>query len=221
MRLAALLPMRHGSERLPGKNWRPCAGRPLYHWVVAALRATPGVDEIVIDTDSPVILADAAAHFPGVRLLARPPALGGGRVAMNEVLLNTVDHVAADWYLQTHATNPLLRPATIAAAIAALRARLPEHDSLFSVTRRQVRLWDGAGRALNHDPEVLLPTQELTPVFEENSCLYLFTAATLRARRNRIGYTPLLFEMDREEAVDIDDALDFRLAECLIRRPGE
>lgn len=214
-RIVALVPMREQSERVPGKNHRSFAGRPLYAWIVETLLACPRVAEVVIDTDSSTILHDAARRFPTVRLLERPAHLRDGMTAMNDVLLHDVDRVAGDFYLQTHSTNPLLRSSTIDDAIARFLAARPAHDSLFGVTRLQTRLWDSHGKPLNHDVEVLLRTQDLPPVFEENSCLYLFDGATLRARRNRIGARPLLFEIAPFEAWDIDEELDFVVAETL------
>ena len=64
------------------------------------------------------------------------------------------------------------------------------------MTPLQTRLWTVDGRPLNHDPRVLLRTQDLEPVYEENSCLYLFDAATLLRTGNRIGERPLLFAID-------------------------
>jgi CMP-N-acetylneuraminic acid synthetase len=78
-----------------------------------------------------------------------------------------------------------------------------------------VRLWDNQTRPVNHDPEILLCTQDLPPIYEENSCLYIFSEETLVKRQNRIGKRPLLFEIDRLEAWDIDEELDFEIAEYL------
>ena len=89
------------------------------------------------------------------------------------------------------------------------------YDSLFGVTRLQTRLWDNLTRAINHNPAILLRTQDLPPIYEENSCLYLFSAETIRTKHNRIGVRPIMFEMDPLEAVDIDEELDFRIAELL------
>lgn len=212
--IVALVPMRHASERVKGKNYRPFAGRPLYHHIVTALLGCPEIDRIVIDTDSSTIRRDAAAAFPTVSVLERPEHLRAGTVPMNDVLLNDVRRVPGDLYLQTHSTNPLLRSSTISRAIAALRDS-ETHDSLFSVTRLQTRLWAADGRPLNHDPKVLLRTQDLPPVYEENSCLYLFTRELLESRGTRIGDRPLLFEVERDEAWDIDEESDFRIAEAL------
>ena len=220
-RIVALVPMRHESERVPGKNYRPFAGEPLYHHIVGTLLACPHIAEVVINTDSQVIIDDARQRFPRVRLIERPERLRGGHIPMNDILLHDVTLVQADYYLQTHSTNPLLRVETVTRAIELFLQEYPRHDSLFSVTRIQTRLWDAQARAVNHDPAVLLRTQDLPPIFEENSNLYIFGWDTLERRGNRLGEHPLMFEMDQLETWDIDDQTDFEIAETLFHRRRE
>jgi len=112
MRVAAIVPMRHSSERVPGKNYRVLGDRPLYHHVVGMLLQVPEIDEVVIDTDSELIMNDAREAFPSVRLLERPEHLRAGEIPMNDVLLNTIGQLDADLFLQTHSTNPFLRAET-------------------------------------------------------------------------------------------------------------
>ena len=214
--IAAIIPMRHVSERVPGKNYRSLAGRPLYHHIVEALLDCPSVTRIVIDTDSEWILEDAEQAFPEVIRLERPEHLRAGTIPMNDVLLHDLERVPADLYLQTHSTNPLVRSDTIERAISAFLEARGAHDSLFGVTRLQTRLWTAVGTPLNHDPAVLLRTQDLPPVYEENSCLYLFQAEVLRRTGSRIGERPLLFEVPPDEALDIDEEIDWRIVECLM-----
>ena len=215
--IVAFVPMRHSSERVPGKNYRLFAGRPLYHHIVQTLLDCPQINLVCIDTDSPTIIEDTAAHFPQVKVLLRPEHLRDGATPMNDVLLNSVAQVQADFYLQTHSTNPLLRAETVSRAIDQFLSQ-SEHDSLFGVTRLQTRFYDAKGKPMNHDPEILLRTQDLPPVYEENSNLYIFTESILKARQNRIGYNPMMFEIDREEAWDIDEDIDFRVAEFLYQQ---
>ena len=217
---AALVPMRDLSERVPGKNYRPFAGLPLYHHIIKSLLACPFVSQVVIDTDSATILDDAERTFPEVKLLVRPEHLRDGSTPMNEVLLYDVSQIEADYYLQTHCTNPLLRTRTLSRAIERFLDEYPANDSLFGVTRIQTRLWDEKTRAINHEPNILLRTQDLPPVYEENSNLYIFTRDVLERRRNRIGERPFLFEIARMEAWDIDEELDFRIAEWLYMERG-
>lgn len=217
MKITALVPMRHHSQRVPGKNYRPLAGKPLYRHILETLLTVPEIDSLLVDTDSAPILNDLRRNFPQVSVVERPASLRADTVPMNEILLYDTSLVEADFYLQTHSTNPLLRPETISRAIQAFLADYPAHDSLFSVTRLQTRLYDRHGHALNHDPDVLLQTQDLPPIYEENSCIYLFTHENLARRHNRLGERPLLFEVDPDEAWDIDEELDFAICEFLMQ----
>ena len=108
-----------------------------------------------------------------------------------------------------------LQGATIARAVDEFLTNYPAFDTLFSVTRVQSRLWDGLARAINHNPAILLRTQDLPPVYEENSCLYLFARNTLETCHNRIGHRPMLFPIEKSEAIDIDEEIDFRIAELM------
>lgn len=219
--IVALVPMRHQSQRVAGKNYRPLAGRPLYQHILSTLLECAEINEIVVDTDSSIIMEGLRTHFPRVHIFERPDHLRADDIPMNEVLAYDVSQVKADFYLQTHSTNPLLRAETISAAIRALLDNYPAYDSLFSVTRLQTRLWDQLARPINHNPSILLRTQDLPPVFEENSCLYIFTRATLLAHRNRIGERPYMFEISPLEAWDIDEEVDFVIAEMLKRSLAE
>lgn len=214
----ALLPMRHHSQRVPGKNYRPLAGKPLFHHIVGTLLAVPEINEIVVDTDSEPVMNGLRANFPQVKIINRPEHLRADDIPMNEILMYDTEQFPADFYLQTHSTNPLLKPETVSRAINVFLADYPTHDSLFSVTRLQTRLYDKDGRAINHNPQELIQTQNLPPVFEENSCIYIFNRANLAAKRHRISDHPLMFEIDAEEAWDIDEELDFEITGFLMMR---
>jgi CMP-N-acetylneuraminic acid synthetase len=216
--LVAIVPMRHHSQRVPGKNYRPLAGKPLYQYIVETLLACPEFTQVVVDTDSLPVIAGLQRDFPQVLVLERPEHLRADNIPMNEILAYDTSQVPADFYLQTHSTNPLLRPQTVSAAVQSMLANYPAYDSLFSVTRLQTRLWDQLGRAINHNPAILLQTQDLPPVYEENSCIYIFTRPTLLDRRNRLGERPLMFEIDAAEAWDIDEELDFDITNFLMSR---
>jgi CMP-N-acetylneuraminic acid synthetase len=210
--------MRHHSQRVPGKNYRPLAGKPLYQHILETLTAVPEVTSIMVDTDSEPVMAGLRENFPQVKIIQRPEHLRAPEIPMNEILAYDMAQLEADFYLQTHSTNPLLKAETISGAIQKFLAAYPAFDSMFSVTRLQTRLWDSLTRALNHNPAILLQTQDLPPVYEENSCFYLFTRQNLLARRNRMGERPLMFEIPRLEAVDIDEEADFEIADLLMRR---
>ena len=218
-RLVALMPMRHSSERVPGKNYRPFGdGRPLFHHMVDVMLSCPQIDKIVIDTDSELIKEQCTEQFPDVVVLDRPQHLLGGMTPMNDVLLHDISEVPSEFYLQTHSTNPLLTKETMQKAVDAFFENYPIYDSLFSVTRLQTRLWDSLARAVNHNPNILLRTQDLPPIYEENSCIFIFPGDLMKERHSRICNRPFMFEMDRLEAQDIDEEIDFRVADLIFKQ---
>ena len=217
-KIVALVPMRHHSQRVPGKNYRVLAGKPLYQHIIETLLAVPEISTIVVDTDSDPVMDGLRAHFPQVQIINRPEHLRADDVPMNHILIHDTEQVPADFYLQTHSTNPLLKPETVSRAINLFLANYSNRDSLFSVTRLQTRLYDKDGNAINHNPRELIQTQDLPPVYEENSCLDIFTRENLIAKQHRIGDHPIMFEIDADEAWDIDEELDFEITDFLLKR---
>lgn len=221
--VVAIVPMRHSSERVKGKNYRDFAGKPLYQRVIDTLLECTKIDKVVIDTDSPIIKEQCEKLYPTILILDRPEHLKDGNIPMNNVLLNTCNTIDSNFYLQTHSTNPLLSSKTISEALDKFLENYPVYDSLFTVTRLQQRLWDPLARAINHNPSILLRTQDLPATYIENSCMYLFKKDTLEKKWNRIGDRPYLFEMEEIEAQDIDIELNFKVAEFLFKElyPGK
>lgn len=136
---------------------------------------------------------------------------------MNLIIDNDLAHSEADAYLMTHTTNPAIRAETLTAAFEAYRQGLENgRDSLFSVNRYQTRFYREDGSPVNHDPSNLIPTQDLEPWFEENSCLYFFSKESFATSEARIGLKPILFETPRLESSDIDEPDDWELARVLL-----
>jgi CMP-N-acetylneuraminic acid synthetase len=216
MKVTALLPMKEHSDRVPNKNIKVFGGKPLYHIIMQSLMASDLIEKIVINTDSNHIAKDAKRHFEHVQIISRSEQIRGDFVSMNEIIAYDLGRLDGEYFLQTHSTNPLLQSETIDRAIESYFKGLDKFDSLFSVTRAQMRLYWSNGKPINHNPQELLRTQDLAPVFEENSNFYIFSKTSFfNADNNRIGLKPQMFEMDKLEAIDIDDLEDFELAEIL------
>lgn len=208
--------MKGHSERVPGKNIRPLYGRPLFHWVMNSLSRSQYICEVIINTDSPEIAEDAERSF-GATIHMRPEWLRGDKVGASPLIDYDIQNSSGDFFLQTHSTNPLLSAETIDKAIEEFFSQ-SVHDALFSVTPVKTRMYWPDGRGINHDPHRLIRTQDLEPIYEENSCLYIFSRRSFEEAGNRLGSNPMMFEMDRYEAVDIDYEYDFTFAEALVSR---
>lgn len=216
-KVTALVPMKGHSERIPGKNIRNFVDKPLFFWILNSLKKSRYVSRILIDTDSLDIKRLIFDYFGGsIEILDRPEYLCGDFVSMNEIIKYDISKVEGTFYLQTHATNPLLGTKTIDSAIEKyFDFSRKGFDSLFSVNRYQSRFYNAEFIPINHNPSELVRTQDLPPIFEENSCLYLFSRESFLQAGARIGSRPYLFEMDKIESIDIDEEADFRLAEYI------
>ncbi len=218
MKVVALLPMKGNSERVPNKNLKTFNGRPLYHVIANTLLSSKLISEIYINTDSEKIKKDIETHFKSIKVLMRPDELVGDFVSMNKIIEHDLNLTDGDLYIQTHSTNPLLKVDTIDSAIERLvESEGDSYDSVFSVTKVQTRFYEQSGKPHNHNPEELLRTQDLEPLYEENSNFFIFTKESFQNRKARIGSKPLMFEMDKVEAIDIDEPQDFIIAEAIER----
>ena len=220
IKVVALLPMKGTSERVPNKNLKIFNGKPLYHVVMNILLNSKHIDFVVVNTDSELVKYDIIKNFEEkVILIDRNEDIRGNYISMNKVLEQDIEKVNADLYIQTHSTNPLLLTETIDKAIDKMLLIKEDsglYDSIFSVTKTQKRFYNEDATPMNHDPKMLV-TQHLTPIFEENSCFYIFTKQSFLNNKSRIGMKPLMFEIDKIESTDIDEKEDFIIAESLHR----
>ena len=214
----ALLPMKAHSERVKGKNFRVFAGKPLFRWILDTLLTIDEIDKIIINTDAREILTEnGLTDSDKVLIRDRRPEICGGHVSMNLVIEDDLEAIDAETFVMTHTTNPLLSAGTIRGAIHSFRSGVAkeENDSLFTVNNYQNRFYRADGSAVNHDPEVLLRTQDLEPWYEENSNLYIFTKQSFKLTNARIGQRPILYTTPTLESADIDDATGWRIAEII------
>ena len=201
-----------------GKNFRSFCGKPLFRWILDALLDVKQIDQILINTDARSnLLENGLAETDRIIIRDRHPNLCGDNVSMNLVIADDLENSDAETYIMTHTTNPLLRPLTIEKAIMAYQqsSGVGKADSLFSVNKHQTRFYRRDSTPINHDPNNLIPTQDLEEWFEENSCLYIFSKESFNSSNARIGTNPLIFETPKIESIDIDTHDDWDLAHAL------
>ena len=216
MSVVGILPMRSGSQRVKNKNLRLLGDKPLFSFVLEQMSKSQAFDQIVVDSNSDEILNQVKMlGLPGITTSKRPDELARPETSMVEVLKLVAEKFPAEIYFQTHATSPFLSYSTIKASIDDVLNS--DHDSGFGVSEIQLRLWKPNGEPINHDPKVLLPTQDLEPIFIENSSFYIFQKEHLHNFGTRYGSNPLLSVIPKAEALDIDDEEDFELA-TLVRQ---
>lgn len=211
--------MKGNSERVPNKNLKNFSGKPLYHKTLDVLLKSEYINYVIINTDCRNIEIDLNNyynHHHKILIHKRPESIIGDYISMNKIIEYDLSKSNSDIYIQTHSTNPLLLTKTIDKAIEKFInfSRKNKYDSIFSVTKTQKRFYDENSMPLNHDPKMLV-TQHLKPIFEENSCFYIFTKKSFLSTQGRIGSSPFMYEIDKIESIDIDEKDDFIIAEAM------
>jgi CMP-N-acetylneuraminic acid synthetase len=215
----AIIPARGGSKRVPRKNLRALAGRPLVvHSVEAALRASH-LAAVVVSTDDPEI---AAACLPyDVVVVDRPAHLGLDTVRNNDVVRHVLEISAPhDVVVLLQPTSPLRTGADIDRTLDTL-ARTGARSAM-TVTPvathpgKFVTLNNGMLSPYTNDFEMEAQSQALSPVYQQNGAVYAVGTADFLAH-DRFYLPPAAAEvMPAERSIDIDTELDFELAERLL-----
>ena len=218
-KIIALLPIKANSERVKGKNFKLLAGKPLFQWILDALLSDENIDQVVINTDAKnILIENGLQESERVSIRKRRPELCGDLVSMNLIIADDIKNVPADTYLMTHTTNPLITGKTISDSLKQYHSNLHKYDSLFSVNKIQTRFYREDMTPVNHDPDNLVRTQDLEPWFEENSCLFIFSASSFNSTNARIGKKPMIYITPALESVDIDEPDDWEIASALAER---
>ncbi len=117
--IAALVPMKAHSERVPGKNLRPLCDKPLFYWILDSHKRSQYINQIFINTDSFEIAEQVKQYFE-VSIIHRPEHLQGDMFVANDRIEYELTHIEGiNFFLQTHSTNPLVKTETIDQAIEA------------------------------------------------------------------------------------------------------
>jgi CMP-N-acetylneuraminic acid synthetase len=220
------IPARGGSKRFPRKNVSLLGGRPLLAWTLEAARASGVFAAIALSTDDPEIAAIGATL--GVRVLERPPALGADDVTVVDVLLATLDGLAAagerfDAAYVLMPTSPFRSAATIARAFeaflagggSALISVMPQEfppEWTLEIGADGLRARDAAG--------YVKPRVELTPAFRADGAHLIASVEALRRNREFLGAGTIAFRGPEAERIDIDTPRDLAFAEFLLRTSG-
>ena len=213
MKTACFIPIKQNSERVPGKNFRPVGGVPLYQAIVTKALASGCFSTVFVDTNS----AEAAdfAKANGAVPIARKPELALASANGND-LLNYHGEIepSFDFYFQLFVTAPLLKLESIRGAVSALLDS-GTHDSVLTTLDHKGFFWR-SGLPISYQPNLLPRSQDLLPIVEETTALYGITRASLLKYRCRIGAQPVFYPVSRLEAVDLNTEEDFVYLDWLV-----
>ena len=210
MKTVAIMPIKLINERCPGKNTKMLGDKPLLQHELDSLKKTGLCDSINVFCSS----EDVIPFLPeGVNFVKRPEYLDLPTSNFTQIFTLFMEQNDADIYVYAHATAPFITVETMKQCIEAVKSG--EYDSAFCAIKLQDYLWQD-GEPLNFDASNLPRTQDLKPIYQETSGVYVFTKEVFEKYKRRIGKQPFIKEVSFKEAVDIDNPEDFDLAEALV-----
>lgn len=210
MSIIAIMPIKLNNERLPGKNTKLLAGKPLLQYELENLFKTNLLDEICVYCSDESIKTYLPSY---VDFLKRPVWLDLPTSNFTQIFEQFMLVKDADIYVYAHATAPFISVDTMKECIQAVQSG--KYDSAFCATRIQDYLWKD-GKPINFDASNIPRSQDLAPIFRETSGVYVFTKSVFAKYHRRIGEHPFIKEVSFKEAVDINNPEDFDLAEALV-----
>lgn len=214
--LTALVPMKEHSERISQKNTKILGKKPLFFFILENLISAKYVKDIVVDTDSLKITNLIRENFSQVTLLKRPEHLLGTKVSMTPIIEYDLKYVKTKHFFQTHSTNPFLSSKTIDIAIKIYFESLEKgFDSAMGVNEYQTRFYDENKNPLNHNLDVMVPSQDMPKLYEDNSNFYINSVENFYKNNNRVGKKPVFIMVSKLERLDIDEKEDFIIAQAI------
>ena len=223
-RILAVIPARGGSISVPRKNIRPLAGHPLLVWTIWQARKADVLDVTVVSTDDAETKAVAQAY--GARVVDRPAELATASARTEPALIHALDELAEageepfDFVVVLEPTSPFRSPDTIVGAVAHIVDQ--RGASLLAVRETKDivgRLEGGFFRPLV--PDAPRRRQDREPFYVESSTIYVCRVDHLRQTGSAVAKDWLAYVVPEREALDINTAEDFLVAQCLIELRGE
>jgi N-acylneuraminate cytidylyltransferase len=218
MKIAALIPARGGSKRLPGKNIMPFCGQPLIRWSINfALRS--GFEGVYVSTDDKAIAEESERS--GAKVIQRPehlstdfsPTADAAKHAFE--IINSKNNI--DWLCTLQPTNPL-RPRDLFERLTKKMQTVPADSSVMTVTRSHYKIGrtteDGLFTPAGYQPGQR--SQDMDKFYYENGLAYM-TPASLMTKGQLFGDRVYTIETAKFCDLDIDDMLDFRFGEMLFK----
>ncbi len=210
MKVVAIMPIKTNNERFPGKNTKLLGGKPLLQHELDNLLKIKDLDSVNVYC-SDVAIKEVLPK--GVSFIQRPEYLDLPTANFTQIFENFMKEIDADIYVYAHATAPFVTVQTMKQCIDAVVSG--EYDSAFCAVKLQDYLWKN-GEPLNFNASDVPRTQDLEPIYQETSGVYVFTKDVFEKYHRRIGKKPYIKEVSFKEAVDIDYQEDFALAELLV-----
>tara|TARA_B100001250_G_scaffold40975_1_gene32442 strand:- start:25225 stop:26367 length:1143 start_codon:yes stop_codon:yes gene_type:complete len=216
MSVIAFIPARGGSKSIPGKNIKSFCGKPLIFWSLKELQSS-NVDKIIVATDSQKIKSIVEEfNFTKVAIYERKQENATDDASTESVILEYIEQSSlldSDILMLVQLTSPFTEEKHFNAALDLLDT----HDSVLSCTVAKRFVWREDGVPLNYDIDNRPRRQDYKGDLIENGAFYISDIANIKSSNNRISGNIGIYKMPEYSSVEIDDPVDWLVAESLMK----
>ncbi len=212
MKTVCIVPIKENSKRVKGKNFKKINNIPLYQHLFKKLLKT-NFDEIYIDSDSKIIEKEAKKY--GFKFIKRLRKLSKDNANGNDLLNYHSSIIDSEIYFQLFITSPLISIETINNCILKIQ-KAKKYDSILTATKIYSWFWY-KDKPINYKPSILPRSQNASPIVRETTALYGIKSESLKKYKCRIGKKPFFYFVDQIEAIDLDEYLDFKIVESIMK----
>ena len=215
-KIIAMVPVRAGSTRVLNKNTRKFANTSLLDLKLKVLKKVQGINQIIVSTDCEI--AAEIANKQNVKIQWRNNYYAGSNITNDQHWLHIAKTTPGDIVFLAQVTSPLLRVSSIQNALN-FYLNSNVYDSLNSVTVEKKFLWKDM-KPINYNINQTPKSQDLPNIVSLNFAITIIKKQVMIKRKNVIGFNPSFFELDKVESLDIDDLIDFNIAELMYQKLG-
>ncbi|MGI0440271.1 cytidylyltransferase domain-containing protein [Helicobacter himalayensis] len=220
METTAVVVARKGSVRLKSKSMLKLDEKQtLIERKIKQLQQCKRIHRVVFGSDCEIMRE--VAKSAGAQIVERPQYYcDESKASANEMIANMLSLFHTDIVVWAHCTNPLITPDTYDKAIETFFDNLKQFDSLLSVVELKEHLWKSdKSCALNYNPFAPkhTPAKELAPLYMQDGGIFIQPYEQMRANSYFFGKKPYLFEIPKDEFLDINEMRDYLLAKALIQ----
>lgn len=215
MTIKALIPVRAGSQRVKNKNIRPFAGSSLLEIKIKQMQRIKELDGVIVNSDSDEML-DIAKSL-GAETVKRDTYFASSEVSANLFYQNIAEHFNGDVILLSNVTSPMIKDETIENLIKIFYDNITKYDSVTTCTSLKEFLWMN-NKPLNYDPRNKPRSQDLPEIVSLNHAIGIMNRQTMIDAKDIVGYNPLIVQISDNEAIDIDNEIDFEFAEFMYKK---
>lgn len=213
MRIAAVIPARANSKRIPNKNIRLINNRPMIYYCIQNALKSEYITDVVVTTDSPEI--EIICHQMGVRCHKRRADLCTDQTTLDAVVLDALQSEHYDYVVTMQPTSPTLMVKTLDSAIAYCINN--DLDTVISGVNEPRLRWQIVGDRKIPIYEERLNSQYLPPCYCEKGAFHICRGSVL-SEGTRIGEKVDIFEISVDEAVSVDTFQNLALVSIIMQQ---